>query len=265
MSLHKGLAWLADGFEKYDAVAKHKKPHTGDGGSGDYIGQSNTKTAHRLSLNPQGVHQPHGKPKKVKSTATVGHQYGAQPARHTHSKSISYQVTDRSGYLYPSSCKRRSIPPRPPALSVPNDRAPRTGSKPGRSRAGSRRTSQSISTSYDYGTNSQYVNMPTHPDMRFFDRHSRCFNYSHCNAALVSSRPRTACSAGRSSLEQCQCCGEITSKIRYQYAPTGSAMTGMDSGNKTYLYPEKILPNSTCKIRPSSAPSRTVSIIGAGS
>ena len=267
MSLHKGLIWLAEGFEKYDDLAKVKQPPAEVGVSGDQLTQPSSKAQYRLSqyskdLRPNAQEEP----KKVKSTDAlrIHHQSGSPNVRQARSKSVGYQVTDRSGFLYPSSRKHRSYKSRPPALSVPNDKTPRTGAKPV-IKPGSRKTSQNTTTSYDRSSGTQrYLNMPTHPDMRFFDRHSRCFDHSLCNAALMTSRPRTACTAGRASLQQCKGCGEVTSKVRYQYAPTGSAMTGMDPSNKTYLYPEKILAfdSYTGRRRPSSAPCQSVSRTG---
>lgn len=264
MSLHKGLVWLADGFEKHDKLANTipKHPVTGESGDAAYTLDSNP--AHRL-LFAQYDHGTGGRPQRVKSAGAVRIHPKAAAAADVRRKSIHGPPTNKHSHknlpLRHHKAQRPSV-----TVTVPANMTPRVGAWTGKtsiqpcvdqSRKGSHRRVTRIS---DLST--QYIDLPTHPDLRYFDRHSRCFDHSHSSNVLTRARPHTACHLGKSSINQCGSCGEVTSQIRYSYAPTGSAMTEMNAGNKTFLYPEKILAydSYTGRRRPSSAPSfKTVS------
>lgn len=250
MSLHSGLVWLADGFEKYDQSTRtyREKPFynadNADAAAGD--GHCPTGASHKLlhvDLEHSRITEQlssAGKSAQGRYAASlVSRPRSARSARRTHG-------------------------------SAPNEGQPineRTCGRAVRQRKKSfgesshRRNAWTASKRFTGGGHEP--DLPAHPDLRYFDRHSRCYNNTHCSGGVTHNRPMTACAAGRLALNQCECCGEVTSMIRYKYAPTGSAMTGMNSANKTFLYPEKIMryDSYTGRRRPSSAPSRTVCIV----
>lgn len=262
MALHSGLLWLADGF------GKHNKLATATVNSNLESGDANCPPAlHKLTFsndNCDGIATYNSKHHRPTSAQAVKTKVSSRP--------LSAKITRQTNASRPRQANSRSNKSRKGYKVVaPADLTPRTGAwtaEPHKSHqchpesqvrgAWSSKEFQSYSESL---TNGKCHDLPVHPDLRYFDRHSRCYNASHCGDTLSSTRPRTVCSAGRQSLTQCECCGEVTSMIRYRYAPTGSAMTEMNSGNKTFLYPEKLLSYDCYKgrRRPSSAPSHSVS------
>lgn len=254
MALHTGLLWLADGYEKCDNSLRTNSPcdtnptfsDNGCDNPSYKLNLSNCKSSIASSV----------KPSQATSTECVWQNSKVKSACSWHGKNREHVNVNRHNskiqrYYTPQHKNKHCN------AQVPVNRSPRVGTwsyKP--------TTSRSASCKPPVELEYHYYDLPHHPDLRYFDRHNQCFNNTHCNSRLHLSRPQTACSFGRQSLEQCKCCGEITSKIRYKYAPTGSAMTANNRSNKTFLYPEKILSydSSTGRRRPLSAPAgRTVS------
>ena len=238
MTLHSGLLWLADGFVKHEKLST---PPAGfiDGINGSGDARCPANAGHKLVFrNEAKTDVPQVQIKRPTRSKVASRPHSAKIQNCT----CSSHAHKQNFHMVP-----------------PADKAPRTGAWKANARK-------------DYGdikeqgraVSNCYEDLPTHPDMRYFDRHSRCYNNPHCADNLMRNRPRTACAAGRLSLTQCECCGEVTSMMRYRYAPTGSAMTeNMNSCNKTFLYPEKLLSYDSYKgrRRPSSAPSHSVSLI----
>ena len=285
MSLHRGLVWLADGFPVYDnnsSVCRSRKsldsarcnpPNSNrNAGSGD--GPSYRTRYNNIPKQPVSGSQ--AKIARVRSASHVRHQTSSGPGsarQRSHSVTASSSQSHRVKANPPYTERIRALrtesknSKRPAAvhpilsnanMSVPENMTPRSGgwmTRPNSS--GGRRPSLSSNTENTV----IYNDLPTHPDLRYFDRHSRCFGHTMANGDMPTTRPSTACAIGKSSVKQCECCGEITSQLRYRYGPSGSAMTEMQLSNKTFLYPDKIMnyDSFTGRQRPCSAPSGSVS------
>ena len=244
MALHSGLVWLADGFEKYEKLTTTPVNTANVSEAGD-VSNCPPNVSHKLKFSNKEVETLSNRRPSRLTSQQSRRTKGLTRPQSAKSIRISTMTTGNKGRVRRS---RGNL-----TITAPVDHTPRVGAWTAESNKGHQGHVDS---------QSQYSDMPTHPDLRYFDRHSRCYNNPHCGEALMSSRPRTACPAGRVSLTQCECCGEVTSMIRYQYAPTGSAMTEMNSSNKTFLYPERLLSYDSYngRRRPSSAPGRAVSI-----
>lgn len=255
MSLHSGLLWLANGYAKQNLLKEipTKDDRYNNKVAGD-AGDSNCpKTAfHKLRFEDSKTYNekrdhPNRRPR--------GSVPKPRPARTYNS--LSSKIKPSPPKIRPSSAvtHRRPDGDAPSVPVAPPDLSPRAGAWT------TSRATASASKAHTTKYEKRYEDLPAHPDLRFFDRHSRCYNKPHCNTALTRCRPRTACAAGRVSLEQCECCGEITSILRYTYGPTGSAMASMDPGNKTFLYPEGVFSYDSYsgrrQQRPASAPGRS--------
>ena len=229
MSLHEDLVWVADGF---DHIIKR-------GGENGLRGEGRL-IPHRVKSVP--VVSPNFS-RKVKSQAIwslpkeryVDRVQRLRSASRPHSCGVSHQQ---------QTARPLSATARPQSAT---SRSQSATSRP-----------QSAGTQLSYDTSLarrlSYTTLPDHPDLRYFERHGRCFTQTD---NIPSLRPHTAsCTARTSAIKHCQECGEITSQLRYQYAPTGSAMTGMQRNNKTFLYPERVInaPTNGKRPRPKSAP-----------
>lgn len=279
MSLHSGIAWLADGFNEIDQKTSStwtRKPSDaepicaptwhGDGGDESSIhvadvGASNLSNSPRVKID------------RVRSASHVRSQSASKQAtgrQRSHSVALSpntkYVPYTQRIKMLRSEGKASKKPDsvnstRSSAnVSVPENLMPRSGGWMVRPMSSGSKRKLSISTN----TESMiiYNQLPTHPDLRYFDRHSKCFNHSQGGGDYPGTRPSTACASGKSEVVQCECCGEITSQLRYRYGPTGSAMMEMQMNNKTYLYPDRIVNFDSFrgKQRPCSAPSTVASV-----
>lgn len=274
MALHRGLVWLADGFDKCDRdfqLRNSKKPpqttHSAGGAGDGFALLSTLTTADSVSKHLKNL-QP--KMARVKSASHImqlssknGH---GRPRSHsivspTHTHIVPYSERMRA-LRSEAKTSRRPVIPRPHQsnvnVSVPKNLTPRSGGWVVRPKSsGNRRLSLNTQTE----SMVIYDDLPAHPDLRYFDRHSKCFNHTQGSGDVTSTKPSTACAAGKSTAIQCDCCGEITSQLRYQYGPSGSAMTEMQTNNRTFLYPDRVMNVNSTKVRqrPSSAPCGRVS------
>lgn len=182
---HEGLAWIADGY-KHKLFANESRKCTEvlpQDDSFALLPSEKTDTYAEVRLKPPSPLERHVRKARTTRPGT------APPRFNTKSQERPWSSKSSRSYLSTDSQS-----PRVP--TQPRIRSAGSAAEQHRSVAKMRSSFTLVNKLYEDASRRQNINLhpaSPAPDYRYFDRHSRCFDYNHMHDILLHDRPQTAC------------------------------------------------------------------------
>lgn len=193
-----GLNWIAEGY-------KHKLFANDARKSAEVLPQDDSftllpsekiDTYAGLRIKPPSPLDKHVARARNKRPGTAPPRFGGNK--------LERPWSSKSSQSYVSTGSRSSAgTPSPPPPNQPRIRSAGSAVERHRAAAKMRTTFTLVNKLYEDSNRRQNINLhpaSPAPDYRYFDRHSRCFDYTHMHDILLHDRPQTACNQEPCSL-----------------------------------------------------------------